>query len=130
MQNGKIVIIEDAPLLRSYFCDVVSAAGHEIVAQADNLPDAETIVDRIASGVMEADVIVLDGRFPNASDGEIVANRLREQNVGAWVIGWSTSWLEGVDIDLGKQCEPDDMLQALADLPKPGRFRNGESTVI
>ncbi len=133
MENCQIVLIEDDPLVQKFFSDVVLPAGHEIVAQADNLPDAELLVDRIAEGELRADVVVLDGRFPNAGDGAVIAKQLRKYGVGAAVVGWSSSRSRdtfggAVNVELEKHCRAAAILQALADLPEPGRFRNGECT--
>ena len=93
MDKAKIALIEDVESNRLVFGMYLEDAGHEIVVEATNLGEALAVVDGIADGIHEVDVVLLDGNLQPETDtyddARAVAERIKERGVSAVVIGFS-----------------------------------------
>ncbi len=72
----RVIVVDDAALLRQGIASLLENAGHDVVAQ---LGDAETIADVVAEA--EPDVVILDIRMPptNTTEGLRAAVELRAE---------------------------------------------------
>lgn len=104
MDGARIALIEDVESNRLVAGMHLEGAGHEIVVEATTLDEALAVIDGIADGTHEVDVILLDGNLrPNTDtyeDARAVAERIAEKGVSAVVIGFSRGSLKqkGVDV--------------------------------
>lgn len=111
MENARIVIFEDNASIRNILTTVMDMSSHSIVAEAATAADALAVVDRMAAGELEADVVVLDGNLDKDStkceNAKQIAAAMREAGLTAKIIGFSSYELKdfgiAVDVDLTKQ---------------------------
>lgn len=84
----KIVLAEDAALIRAGLVEVLVSAGHDVVATAKDADELTALVEQMASAERLPDLVVSDVRMPpgNADDGLRAAMRLRQQHPGLPVV--------------------------------------------
>lgn len=105
MDGAKVAVIEDGDMMRSIVREQLESSGHKVVAEADSLERAFEVVGAIATGDIEADVIILDGnlrpRTDNGEDARRVAEMIRERGVTSKIIGFSLNPMAtyGVEVD-------------------------------
>ena len=107
MDRAKIALFEDNPRDREFARKFLTLFGHEIVVEADNLDDALTVVEGIADGTHEVDLILLDGNLrPNDNsynDARKVFGRITETGVTKTVFGYSLGSL--IDNGIGVKAD-------------------------
>jgi CheY-like chemotaxis protein len=119
MEGARVVVIEDREPMRRVVARNLHHYGHSVVGEAATFQEALDIVDRIASGELEADVIVLDGNLsPDLNDGRearMIYDRLKQQSVLAKIIGFSMMPMKtyGIAVDADSQKEPDRLIEAI-----------------
>ena len=79
----RIVLADDAVLLREALSAALAAAGFEVVGQAADAERLLALVDRL-----EPDVVVVDVRMPptHTTEGLVAARRIREQRPGIGIL--------------------------------------------
>ena len=84
----RIVLADDAALLREGLAALLADAGHEVVAQADDAPGLLDAVESLASRGELPDAVITDVRMPpgNADDGLKAAVALRGAHPGLPVV--------------------------------------------
>lgn len=106
MEGARVAVIEDDAFFRDITRRILERFGHFVVAEATNLSQAFDLIDEIAQGNQEVDVILLDGNLhEGASDGEDarqVALMIKETNVAAKVFGFSLRPMSdyGIEVDV------------------------------
>ncbi|MGC5615889.1 response regulator [Georgenia sp. Z1491] len=75
----RLVVADDAALLREGLVGLLERQGHEVVAQAASAPELEAVVEKVAGGGEAIDVVVTDVRMPpgDGEDGLRAAARIR-----------------------------------------------------
>lgn len=63
MEGARIAVIEDMPGSQKVVARTARIAGHEVVATANDLPQAIELSEKIVGGELEVDVVVLDGNL-------------------------------------------------------------------
>ena len=81
----KIMLAEDAVLMRDGLAALLARAGHQIVASAATAPEIETAIDRLAE---PPDLLIADVRMPpgHTDDGLRAAIRIRQRRPGLPVL--------------------------------------------
>lgn len=84
----RIVLAEDAALIRAGLVEVLVSAGHDVVATAKDADELTLLVERMADTNVLPDLVVSDVRMPpgNADDGLRAVMRLRQQLPGLPVV--------------------------------------------
>ncbi len=94
MENANIVVFEDDTFLREAFGPLATAEGHSVIAEAGNLADALSVVDRIISNEILADVIVLDGNLgftdKSGNDAREIIKALKPAADRIKIVGFSS----------------------------------------
>lgn len=67
-RNVRIVLADDAAVLRALFVRIAAGLGHQVVAEADRADALFAMLDGIV-----ADALVVDGRLPPSGAPEVVA---------------------------------------------------------
>lgn len=78
----RIVIAEDAALIRAGLSEILTSAGHEITGEVCDATELENVMREHAETSSLPDLVVSDVRMPptNADDGLEAAVRLREKH--------------------------------------------------
>lgn len=122
MEGARVALIEDREQMRRMMRLLLEDNGHEVVAEASDLDEALALVDDMADGVVEADVVLLDGNLQPATDtGEDarrVSERLQNRGVTTAVLGFSLSSMEryGIQVTADPGKDPTAVMQAIAEL--------------
>lgn len=129
MQEGRIVHFEDNANLRASLEATVNLFGgpHKVVGEASDLPTALGVLDDIASGKLDANVVLLDGNLSKAtsgSDAREITTRISDLKLPVRVLGLSSDAMEKygvqVDVDITKDRLTHGLLmQVLDELPEP-----------
>lgn len=84
----RIVLADDATLLREGLASLLSDAGHEVVAQADDAPGLLDAVESLDARGGPPDIVITDVRMPpgNTDDGLKAAVALRAAHPGLPVV--------------------------------------------
>lgn len=110
MENARVAIVEDMEKIRQMVRLSLIGDGHNVVAEATNLEEAFSLVDKLAQGEIEADVVLLDGNLGDKTeekeykphdDARQILARIREAGIASTVIGFSADYLReaGIDVD-------------------------------
>jgi len=111
MENAPVGIIEDNAAIRhatKRFLELTSS--HRVISEASTLQEGLAMVDAIARGELDCQVLVLDGNLDSTqvdgSDARAIVERVRAHELGVKIIGFSGYSMQRlgveVDIDLGK----------------------------
>ncbi|MGC5629225.1 LuxR C-terminal-related transcriptional regulator [Georgenia sp. Z1344] len=75
----RLVVADDAALLREGLVGLLERQGHDVVAQAASAPELEAVVEKVADSGEAIDVVVTDVRMPpgDGEDGLRAAARIR-----------------------------------------------------
>ena len=114
MDNAKVVVFEDDQFFRERAVRKVELGGHNVVATADTLPRALTVVEQMAAGKLACDVVLLDGNLDktkdDGSDARAITDAIRKSDrlKKVKIVGISIKYLKsdygiGADYDLGKR---------------------------
>ncbi|MGC2941872.1 MULTISPECIES: response regulator transcription factor [unclassified Brevibacterium] len=78
----RIVIAEDAALIRAGLSEILTSAGHEVTGEVCDATELENVLRELAETSSLPDLVVSDVRMPprNADDGLEAAVRLREKH--------------------------------------------------
>lgn len=122
MEGARVAVIEDREQLRQMMCMLLEHHGHEVVAEAGTLEEALSLVDAMAEGFVEVDVVLLDGNLQPAAelgdDARQVSERIRERSVGAAILGFSAGSMAqyGVEVTADPGKDPIAVVEAIAAL--------------
>lgn len=122
MEGARTVVIEDLEIMREVARVNLEACGHSVVAEAASLSAAYNVVSQLASGDIEADVILLDGNLRENTDtyqdARDIFDFIKEQGIDLPVLGFSLGSLikHGIPVtrDVGKR--PQNVVDAIAEL--------------
>lgn len=110
MDGARVAIIEDDEVFRNMTKRNLEATGHQVVAEASTRQEALSLVEQMAAGEVEADVILLDGNLTETDtyeDARVIAEQLKNAGVTSVVLGFSLGSLLEHDIevsaDVGKR---------------------------
>lgn len=78
----RLVVADDAALLREGLMGLLERQGHQVLASAASAPELETAVERLATSGSLPDVIITDVRMPPSftDDGLAAAVRIRDSH--------------------------------------------------
>lgn len=84
----RLVIADDAALLREGLAGLLERQGHEVIAQAASATELEAVVERAVRDGTAPDVVLTDVRMPPTmtDDGLRVALTLRERHAGIGIL--------------------------------------------
>lgn len=119
MEQAKIAIFEDSPLLQDNLATILALENHQVIAQASSMQSAEEIIEELLDGSL--DVAIVDGNLsPGAygcSEGVLIARLLHEKFSAVTVISYSGERdIEGADIQFGKLKGMLELLKIIRDL--------------
>ena len=109
MEGARVVVFEDNDRLREHACLELENHEHQVTAYAKTLRQALAVVEDIADGEIQADVVLLDGNLGGENrdcyDARQICQRMQERGVAAKVIGFSAGdmRMHGVDVDFDSQ---------------------------
>jgi CheY-like chemotaxis protein len=94
MDRARIVLFEDLSHQRDMVHEVFEGTGHDIVAVGTTLDESLAIVEDLAAGTVEADVVILDGNLtkgtvPNGDDAREIKAAIDRHNLPVRLIGFS-----------------------------------------
>ncbi len=129
MHNGKIAYFEDSTVLAASTVrgiELFSDDRHQVVAQAANRGGALAVLDQIASGEVDANIVLSDGNLDGGvtgGDAIIIINRIKELGLNVRTVLMSSQSAEdiGVTVDaefLKDDSGPADLVKILDDLPE------------
>ncbi len=126
MHDGRVVHFEDDPLVREIVADhLAHSEDHSLVGAAATLPDALEMLERIADGELDANVVVVDGSLSGVSDARdarIITKKIRKLELPLRVIGFSAEDLvrRGLHLDaFVLKGLPFDLARIIDELPDP-----------
>lgn len=107
MESGKIVHFEDSVTFAETIGEgigIFSDGRHEVVAQAANLSGSLAVLDQIASGELEANVVLTDGNLSPAvggADAVVIIGRVKELglNVRTILMSSQSAGEIGIEVD-------------------------------
>lgn len=78
----RLIVADDAALLREGLVGLLERRGHDILAQAASAPELEAVVDRAVTNGTPPDVVITDVRMPPTmtDDGLAAAVRIRTRH--------------------------------------------------
>ena len=104
-ENAELTMFEDSEAFLHMMKDYLKRKGHNVIATANNLEEADELVGKLIAGEIVVDAIIMDGRLLEDSEfnhGEFYSKMLREGGVSTTIIGLSGSSAPWSDIDVGK----------------------------
>jgi len=127
VENARIALIEDNEGLRQTLSNILSLE-HTITGEAGTLPEALELVDEIADGNVECDILITDYNLTSGvsscEDGQAIteraAERIKRSGLPLFLIGYSGQAQSRpdieVDVAIDKGGNPIDLLHAIKDL--------------
>ncbi len=98
----RLIMAEDAALLRAGLVGLLERQGHQVTAQASNAPELEAVVHVAAQDGTLPDVVITDVRMPPtmSDDGLAAAMRIRSRYPGIGILILSQYVATGYAADL------------------------------
>lgn len=110
MNNGNVVHFEDSHSLADSVkrgLELFSDGRHKIVGGAANLAGSLAVLDQIASGEVQANVVMFDGNLGTGNDALAISAHITELGLPVRTIGAGGHSMEDlgveVDVDLTKR---------------------------
>ena len=108
MNNGRIAYFEDNLILAASIQDTVdiySDGRHQVVVHAADLSGSLAVLDQIAAGEIDANIVLSDGNLSNSvggHDARVIMERVRELGLGVRTVLLSSQTSEdtGVSVDV------------------------------
>jgi CheY-like chemotaxis protein len=102
MENAKVGLFEDHPVMRMLITMQLASFGHRVVLEAQSLESALSILDKTEPGTIDVAIVDADlGMEP--TEGDKVIKRIRQNLGGIAIIGISAADPpEGADIKISK----------------------------
>lgn len=106
--EAKVALFEDDRAIRDFIKHDLEKAGHKVVVEAGSLQEALDALKTLRAH--DVQVVILGGDLGSGNlepaspynDSQIILKTMRAMELGLKTVGMSNLWVEGVDIDVGK----------------------------